>query len=212
MPPLPSRADLKTYLGLTTNVDDGLIDALLPVGLAQAERDTGRTFASGSNSTTVYSSGNEALVSIHDRPYVDPSRTVSWNGVALIEGTNAWFLPDRRNPAITISLQLYVFTDRADAYKADPQWFDKNLDRWWARGALPNDITITGVSGHPFPSADVTGAILVLDAWLYWRAKSGASGTVSTVTGEAIQLSDTPPEYQAFVRDWRVRNAVASVG
>src|SRR5258706_597032 len=144
MPPLPSRSDLKTYLGLTTTVDDTLIDSLLPVGVAQAERDTGRTFASGSNTTTVYSSGNEALVAIHDRPYTDTSRSETWNGVSLIEGTKAWFLPDRRNPAITPSLQLYVFTDRTDASRADPQWFDKNLDRWWARGALPNDITITG--------------------------------------------------------------------
>jgi hypothetical protein len=146
---------------------------------------------------------------------VDPSRVVTWNGVALVEsgsGANAWFLPDRRDPNITTSLQLRVTGVGDEWYKVDPAWFDKNLDRFWNRSSMPNDLTITGVIGNPFPPADVSGAILILDAWLYWRAKAGASGTAFTITGEPIDLSQTPAEYQAFVRDWRLRTAVASVG
>jgi hypothetical protein len=32
------------------------------------------------------------------------------------------------------------------------------------------------------------------------------------VTGDPVALAETPPEYQAFVRDWRIRTAVSSVG
>jgi len=212
MPSLPSRTDLKTYLGLTTTDDDSLIDQLLPIGVALAERDTGRTFSAASNTTTKYSSNGDALIAIHDRPLTDASRTVSWQGATLTEGTNAWFLPDRRDPNITTQLQLRPFdTGRADWFKADPYWFDKNLD--WSRwpSGMPNDITITGILGIPFPRSEVTGAILVLDAFLYWRAKSGASGAAFDLNGAEVSLAQTPPEYQQFVRDWRVYLGAAGV-
>jgi len=212
---LPTRSDLKTYLGLTSTTDDALIDQLLPIGLALAERDTGRTFASGSNTTTTYSSNGDALIAIHDRPVSDPSRVVTWQGATLTTtGTsaNAWFLPDRRDQNISTQLQIRPFdTGRADWFKADPMWFDKNLDvRRWPAG-MPNDISITGIIGHPFPRNEVSGGILILDAYLYWRAKSGATGAAFAITGEEVSLAQTPPEYQEFVRTWRVRTAVAGV-
>jgi hypothetical protein len=209
---LPTRSDLKTYLGLTTTGDDGLIDQLLPIGLAMAERDTGRTFATGSNRTTTYSSNGQAMLVIHDRPMTDGSRTVTWSGVTMTEGTSAWFLPDRRDPNITTSLQLRPFdTGRSDWFKADPQWWDKNLDRSRYSMGTPNDVVISGIIGHPFPLADISGAILVLDAYLYWRAKSGATGSAYAITGDPVSLAETPPEYQAFIRDWRIRTAVVGV-
>lgn len=210
MPSLPSRSDLQTYLGITG--DATLIDQLLPIGVALAERDTGRVFSAASNTQTKYSSNGQALISIHDRPISDPSRTVTWNGATLVEGTNAWFLPDRRDPNISTALQIRTFdTGRADWYKADPQWFDKNLDNPRYPIGYPLDIIVNGIIGHPFPKADLAGAILILDAYLYWRAKSGATGAAFTLTGEEVSLSETPPEYQSFVRDWRVRLAVANV-
>jgi hypothetical protein len=51
MPPLPSTTDVKTYLGITGSGDDALIASLIPMGVAQAERDTGRTFSSASNTS-----------------------------------------------------------------------------------------------------------------------------------------------------------------
>jgi hypothetical protein len=210
---LPALADLKTYLGLTGSGDDALIAQLLPIGVAIAERDTGRTFASGSNTATTYSTNGMAMIPIHDRPVDDPSRTVTWNGATLVEGTNAWFLPDRRDPHISVNLQIRPFdTSRADWYKADPQWFDKNLDNPRYPVGAPNDLVISGILGHPFPRSEVSGAILVLDAFLYWRAKSGATGAAFSITGESVSLAETPPEYQMFVRNWRVNLGVASVG
>ena len=209
---LPALADLKTYLGLTTTTDDSLIAQLLPIGLAMAERDTGRTFASGSNTSRTYSSNGEALITIHDRPTVDASRTVTWNGASLTEGSSCWFLPDRRDPNISTQLQIRPFdTSRPDWFKADPMWFDKNLDRMRFPQGMPNDIVVNGVIGHPFPRNEVSGAILILDAFLYWRAKSGATGSAYDISGDSVSLSQTPPEYQDFVRNWRVRTAVANV-
>ena len=211
--PLPTRSDLKTYLGLTSTTDDSLIDQLLPIGLGLAERDTGRTFASSSNTTRTYSTNGQAVVAIHDRPVTDASRTITWNGATLVEGTNAWLLPDRRDPNISTSLQIRGFDlGQADWYKSDPQWWDKNLDRSRYSVGIPSDLSITGIIGHPFPRDEVSGAILILDAFLYWRAKSGATGAAYTLTGEEILLSQTPPEYQTFVRTWRVELAVAGVG
>lgn len=210
---LPTRSDLKTYLGLTGTGDDGLIDQLLPIGLAMAERDTGRVFASGSNTSRTYSSNGQTLVAIHDRPVSDPSRTVTWQGATLTEGTNVWFLADRRDPNITTAVQLRPFdTGRPDWYKSDPAWWDKNLDvlRWPA--GSPNDLVISGIIGHPFPRDEVSGAILILDAYLYWRAKSGATGAAYSATGETVSLAETPPEYRDFVRTWKIHVGVASVG
>lgn len=210
---LPTRSDLKTYLGLTGSGDDGLIDQLLPIGLGLAERDTGRTFATGSNTTRVYSSNGDAVIAIHDRPVSDPSRVITWNGATLTEGTNAWLLPDRRDPNISTQLQIRQFdTGRGDWYKADPMWWDKNLDSRRFPAGTPNDVSISGIIGHPFPRSEVGGAILILDAYLYWRAKSGATGAAFTILGEEVSLAQTPPEYQEFVRTWRIHTAVASVG
>ena len=212
--PLPLLADIKTYLGLTGTQDDALITSILPTGVARASRDTGRTFSSSSNVTTRYSTDGNAMVTIHDRPYTDPSRTVTWLGVTMVEGTNVWFLPDRRDQNVTTQIQMRYFdTGQVDWYKADPQWWDKSLDIWWwRRSGAPTDLVITGIGGIPFPDAEVTGAITVLVAWLYWRAKSGASGTVYTPTGDPVALTDTPALYQDFVRNWKIHTAVATLG
>ena len=214
MPSLPSVTDVKTYLGLTGSSDDALITERLATAISMAERDTGRTISASSNASRTYSTNGEALIGIHDRPFTDASRVITWNGATMVEGTNVWFLQDRRDSNDTTQLQIRVFdTNRWDWYKADPNWFDKNLDNpRLYQGGLPNDLVITGIVGMPFPKQDVVGAILVLTAFLYWRAKSGATGAAFTITGEEVTLAETPPEYQAFVRDWRIHTAVSSVG
>ena len=210
MPLLPSLSDAKARLSLTTTGDDTLLTSILADAIAQAEHDTGRTFASSSNSTTTYSSDNNAYLTIHDRPMVDPSRVVSWNGVTLNEsGTspNVWFLPDRRDPNITASVQLRYFGSPGHSYDA----FGKNLDRPDYRSSAPNDLTITGIIGHPFPSQDVVGGILTLVQFLYWKAKAGGSGQVASPTGEIVDLAELDVLYARWVERWRIRTAVAGV-
>lgn len=207
-----TRTELKTYLALTTSADDALLDQLLLDAQAQAERDTGRVFAAASNTSRTYSTDGQTLVGIRDVPASDPSRVVTWNGVTLVEGTSYWLLPDRRDPRISTTLQMEPFdTTGGAAYKRDPMWFDKNLDRLWARGSLPNDLTLAGIEGHPFPHDDVKGGVKLLAAWMYWRAKSGASGTVTVPTGDVIELNAEPIGYREFVRRWKVYQGVAAI-
>lgn len=212
MPSLPNAADLKAYLGLTTTADDALIAERVQAAIGMAEKDTGRVFASSSNKTRLYSSNGESLVSVSDRPMTDASRVVTWLGATMTEGTNCWFLPDRRDPDNTTTLQIKPFETVGAWWRADPMWFDKNLDRRYYPVGMPNDLSIAGIEGIPFPRAEVVGAITVLAAFLYWRAKSGATGVAYDTSGTPITLSETPPEYQAFVREWKHSTAVAFGG
>lgn len=206
---LPTATDLKSWLGLTGSQDDTLLATCITDATAQAERDTSRVFSAASNVVRRYSTDGQASIVIHDRPYADSARTVVLDGVTLTEGTDCWFLPDRRNPDIATTIQLRYYDPAA--YLREPQWFDRNLDVYATRSGPPNDLVITGVIGHPFPTADVSHAILELAAWYYWRAKSGASGVVTTPTGEVIALADLPPRYATFVNDWRIRTGVTSL-
>jgi hypothetical protein len=208
---LPTVADLKTYLGITGAQDDVLLAQTIVDAVGKAERDTGRVFAAASNVRTTYSTDGQSSLIIHDRPFTDATRTVTIDGVTSTEGTNVWFLPDRRDQNVTATVQLrYYDRSRPDWYKLDPFWFDKNLDSPRYLAGTPNDLVITGVIGHPFPSQDVVGSIRLLEAWLYWNAKSGASGVVQLPTGEALDLEAEPPRYAEFVRNWKIRTAVAS--
>jgi hypothetical protein len=208
---LPTVTDLKSYLGITGSQDDALLAQMITDAVGKAERDTGRTFATASNVTTRYSTDGQSSIIVHDRPYADSTRVVSLQGVTQTEGTAVWFLPDRRDQRISATVQLrYYDTSRPDWYKADPMWWDKNLDSPRYASGAPNDLVITGIIGHPFPSDDVVGAIRLLEAWLYWNAKSGASGVVQLPTGESLDLEAEPPRYAEFVRNWRIRTAVAS--
>lgn len=218
MPSLPSTADVKSYLGLTGSGDDTLIASRLAAAIAMAEHDTGRTFSAASNTTTRYSTNNESSLVVHDRPLSDPSRVVTWNGVTLTENISdpksatVWFLPDRRDPNITTVVQIRLYATQGQWYKADPMWFDRNLDKRWYGAGFPLDLAITGIIGHPFPVQDVDSTIIVAAAYLYWRAKAGATGTAYTINADPISLSEMPPEYQAFVARWKIRTAVDSVG
>jgi hypothetical protein len=215
--PIVSLAEQKTFMGLTGTQDDQLLSNLILQAQAQVERDTGRVFAYASNTTSTYSTDGEAIVRVRDMPANGSNtRTVTLSGVALVNGTSYWLLPDRRNPEVSTVLQLRPFDrSRTDWWKAFPNWFDANMDnpRWAAQLGMPNDLVINGSEGHPNPvPADVVGMIKLKCQLLYWQNKAGASGTVTTPTGDLIDLSARDPVgYPEFVRDWRIRSAVAGV-
>lgn len=210
MPPLPSLSDIKGRLGLTTTADDTLLTALLADAVAQAGRDTGRTFSSASNVTTRYSSNGETSLVIDDRPYADASRTVILTGTTLIEGVNVWFLPDRRDQNISSTIQLRVYNQGPFR---DFNWFDGNHDNpRYQIGGIPNDLVITGILGMPFPSQDVVNGISTLTMFLYWKYKSGGSGQVISPTGTVVDLDELDDSYARFVIRWRIRTAVTSAG
>jgi hypothetical protein len=212
-----SLADVKTYIGLTGTQDDQLLTQLIGTAQARLERDTGRVFAYTSNTTSTYSTDGETLVRVRDMPANGSNtRTVRLSGVALVNGTSYWLLPDRRNPEVSTVLQLRAF-DRSNPewFKAFPGWWDANMDspRCAAQLGSPNDLVINGPEGHPYPvPEDVVGMCKSMTALLYWQAKAGASGTVATPTGDLVDLSARDPVgYPEFVRDWRIRTAVSGV-
>lgn len=212
--PLVSLSDLKTYLGITGTADDLLLASVASNASIMAESDTGRIFSVTSNVTHRFSTDGQAAITILDRPYNDATRTVLLNGVTMTEGTNVWFLPDRRNQDVSTILQLRYFDQSIPGwYKADPNWWDRNLDnpRYAVRLGAPNDLVISGTVGHPTLPLDVFQAVLELAAWLYWRAKGGASSMGVTLTGTEVDLSLLPQAYQIMVQNWRLRTAVASI-
>ena len=211
MPPLVSLDELKTYLKITGNSDDVLLASVASNASITAEHDTSRIFAVTSNVRHIYSTDAAFSLTIHDRPYTDGTRTVTWNGVTLTEGTDCWFLQDRRNPQVSTTIQLRYYDRIGQWYKADPQWWDKNLDVLDRRGSAPNDLNINGVVGHPSTPLDVKQAVTELAAAMFWKAKSGASGVVFTGTGEQVTVAELEDRYARFVHNWRIRTAVQAI-
>jgi hypothetical protein len=210
-----SLAELKTYLGLTGTTDDQLISTCIVAGQARVEQDTGRTFAYSSNVTRLYSTDGEASLLIRDVPaFASNTLTVRLVGANLTYGSGFWLLPDRRNPEVSTTIQLRAY-DRSSRfwYKANSNWFDANMDspRYQSIQGLPNDLEISGPEGHPNPPGDVVSMCKVMAALLYWQAKSGASGTITTPTGEVLDLSANPVGYAEFVKAWSVSTAVAGI-
>jgi hypothetical protein len=211
MPPLVSLDELKTYLKITGNSDDVLLASVASNASIQAERDTSRIFAVTSNVTHFYSTDAQASVTIHDRPYNDATRVVTWNGVTQVENTGYWMLQDRRNPEVSTTIQLRHYDRTGQWYKADPMWWDKNLDQLDRRGSVPNDLQITGTVGHPTLTLDVKQAVTELAAAMFWKAKSGGSGVIQTANGEEVTIAELEDRYQRFIHNWRIRTAVTAI-
>lgn len=209
--PLVTLTEIKTYLGKTGTDDDVLIASVASNATVMAERATGRLFSVTSNTTYRYSTDGQASLVLHDRPYNDATRTVLLNGVTLVEGTTAWFLTDRRNPDVSTTIQLRAYD--TGFYIRDFNWFDGNHDnpKYQSRAGVPNDLVVTGTVGHPVTPPDVKQAVLELAAFLYWRAKGGASSYSETLTGTEIDLSLLPQAFQVMVANWKIHTAVAAV-
>lgn len=209
MAPLVTVQDVKTYLGITGSQDDALIASVASNASQIAERETGRTFAVASNVTRIYSTDGQSSLVVHDMPFTDSSRVVRMDGTELAESTGYWLLPDRRNPETSTTIQLRNFYAGWNVRSFG--WFDANLDspRYWGRSGTPNDLSITGVVGHPTLPLDVFEAVRALAALLYFRAKAGATGIITTPDGDEIDVSASRPlGWTEFVEHWRIRTAV----
>jgi hypothetical protein len=208
--PLVTLTEIKEYIGLVGTADDSLLASIASNATAVAERHSGRVLAVTSNVTRYYSSDGQARLVVHDRPYADSTRVVTLSGVTMTEGTDVWFLPDRRNGEVTNDIQLNYFdTTHPGWYLREFAWFDRNLDSPRAHQGTPNDLKIVGVEGHPQITGDTRLALLELCSWLYFRSKSGASGLAVVATD--IDLSSLPTVFQQWVEHWRVRTAVSLI-
>src|SRR4249920_1527282 len=120
--PIVSLAEVKTYLGLVGTADDQLIATCITAAEGRIEHDTGRVFAYSSNVTRTYSTDGAASLVIRDVPsYASNTSTVTLSGAVLAHGASFWLLPDRRNPEVSVTIQLRPFDQsRGDWFKAAP--------------------------------------------------------------------------------------------
>lgn len=186
---------------------------MLPAAVSFLEHESGRTISASSNRETIYSTDGQAGLVIHDRPFTDPSRTVTLNGTALTGDQDFWFVQDRRQPEITTMIQLRPFFFGGEAYKGDPDWFDKNLDNWyrkWQASGYPNDLKITGIIGHPVLAESTKQAWIAMTAYLF-KQKDVQGSVVFSPAGVAIDIADLPPQVQDWIIHWRIRTAVAAI-
>lgn len=209
MAALISLSDLKTYLGITGTATDALLGSIASNVSARIELDTGRRFTYASNITRSYSTEGRIYLPIEDVPVVDATRIVTLDGAGLVEGTSYWLIPDRRNPDVSVSLQLGTFGP--GFWRSDPGWFDKNLDRLWARGSMPLNLQVVGCHGPSTLPDTIRAALLTLGAWEFYRAQAGGSGTVKLPSGEEVSLSDLPPGYTDTVDVWRRYGLVEAI-
>lgn len=186
---------------------------LLPAAISELELLSGRSISASSNQTTIYSTDGNAALVIHDRPYVDPSRIVTLDGTTLTEGTDVWFIQDRRSVNITTTVQLRQFGGQGEWWKGDPGWFDKNLDIWaarWAAGGPPNNLVITGIRGQPIITDDTKIAIMAMTAYLF-KSKDAVANTTFTPAGQPLDMNELPAPVQQWLANWRIRTAVMSI-
>lgn len=208
----PTYAEVKTYLQIpvATTTHDALIQSLIPAAVANLERLSGRQISASSNQTSTYSTDGSSALVIHDRPFSDPSRVVVLNGITQTENQDYWMLPDRRYANITAMIQLQAFNGYS--YKGDPDWWDKNLDTYYAKynTGMPNDLQITGILGMPLISEDTKLAITSMTAYLF-KLKDASANTIFSPDGAVLDLSDLPANVQQWIINWRIRTAVALV-
>lgn len=211
----PTVDEVKTYLQIpsATTTHDALLASLIPAAVAFMERHTGRTISSSSNVETRYNTDGQDAIVIHDRPWSDPSRVVQFNGTTMTENTDVWFIQDRRHTHLTTTIQLRQFTGRGRWWLADQGWFDKNLDIWarkWNNSGMPNDLTITGIIGHPIITEDTKHAWIAMTGYLF-KQKDAAGNTTFSPDGFAIDISELPAVVQQWIANWRIRTAVVAI-
>lgn len=199
-----SEADVRAYLdvtGTSGTYGSTLIASNIRAAASFLERATGRQFERQDNTTKTFTSNGAAALAIPDLRTAD---SVTLQGAALDVDESYWLIADNRG--IYSALQFRAFGSSGRGYLSNPQWFDRNLDRDWARygssGSLPNDLVIVGDWGHdPYPH-DFLMAVKALAAWYTRRPASLLGGSLLTPEGNQIDYSALPVEVQTFIANW----------
>jgi hypothetical protein len=172
---------------------------------------TGRQFEwQGSNVRKTFTTEGRAYLTIPD---LRQANSVSLQGIALEVDSTCWFIPDRNNTGVFTGIQFRAF-NRGN-YRANPEWFDRNLDSWYWQGrsewSLPNDLEIIGEWGHATLPAELMWATTVLAAWITKRPDALLSGGIQTPEGGIFDLSQLPVEVTSFINDWKLGESLVGV-
>lgn len=206
-----SPGDLRDYLA-TSQTTGRYADAPLGSNIRAAqgwlERSTGRTFEV-ETSTRLFTTNGEAVVSIPD---LASASAVTLQGATLDADETYWLLPDTRHSGVYVNIQLRVF---GGDHRANPQWFDRNLDQPWYTGrgySLPNDLSITGTWGWASKPDDLLLGVKALAAWMTKRADAALAGGILDAAGGVLDYSQWPPEAQEARRLYLRGEQLVSIG
>jgi hypothetical protein len=223
VPAFVSAADVRGYLELnssasTSKYTDGAISSNIQAASTFLERATGRWFAERLATTYVATSQGATALAI---PGLRSATTVTQQSTTLVADESYHLIADTMQTGLYTAIQFRGFGTRSysHGYLSNPEWFDRNLDREWARGwdwrySLPNDVEITGTWG--FADADLPydlrHATKVLAGWYTLRPNSLLANVSVTPEGANIDNSTLPTEVQAFIASWRIGTQVVAVG
>ena len=211
-----TAAELRSYLDVastTGRASDTNLNLMLQAASDFLERATGRIIASSpSNTQRTFSTMGRAAMTIPDLRTVSAA---SLQGTTLTADSTYWLIPSRQQPVsgdpIYTGIQLHAYS-RWD-YRANPEWFDRNLDQWrWQGGySLPNDLVITGLWGWTTTPSQWKFATIALASYYYQHADALFSGARATPEGNIFDLSALPSEVRELVADWAIGEQAALV-
>lgn len=141
------------------------------------------------------------------------------DGVALIEKSSYWLLPDAKQDGISTGIQLRSYSAIGDGpwYMGRSDWWDRGLDmpNPLHYGSAPNDLAIDGtwgydehtdtpVGGEVFLPDDAAFAIKVMAAFYLLRPDSVLGNVSVTPEGAVRTYTQLPLEVRAFIDEWRL--------
>ncbi len=208
-------AQVRDYLNITATTgqySNDLIGSNINAASGFLQRRTGRQFEwQGSNVRKVFTTEGRAYLTIPD---LRQANDVQLQGTALEADSTYYLIPDRNNTGVFTGIQFRAF-NQGD-YRANPDWFDRNLDSWRWRGrydwSLPNDLAITGEWGHVTLPSELLHATVVLAGYYTKRPDAVLSGGIQTPEGGIFDLSALPIEVRSFIDDWKIGESLVSVG
>jgi hypothetical protein len=209
---LPVSAEqVRTYLDITSTsgqFSDALIGSNIRAAASFLQRETSRQFEPQTTTKTFTTNG----VSYLAIPDLRSASAVSLQSTTLIATETYHLIPDAQQSGVYTGIQFRAF---GRDYRSNPDWFDRNLDVYAARGydmsSLPNDLSITGDWGHsPLPD-EFRDAVLIYAAFKTRRPASVLANSQITPEGNQLNYSQLPPEVAAFIESWRAGSQLVSI-
>lgn len=188
-----STADLRTYMATDQNTGryaDAPLGSNIRAAQGMLQRETSRLFETGTGSK-ILSTDGKAVVAIPDLRSVTG---VTLQGSDLTADSTYWLLPDAHFSGVYVNVQVRPF---GSDWRANPEWFDRNLDRWPRGTSTPNDLTVTSSEwGWASKPDELLIGVKALAAWLTKRADAALAGSMQDQAGNIFDYTQWPPEAQ----------------
>ncbi len=186
---------IKTYLGISTATDDGLLATLLAAAQRLIDSYTHRTFEASANTTRYF----DAAADVYGRElwldYDLCSIGTVTNGDGSVLGTADYVTEPRR------ATPYYALTMRSDSTAA---W------TWTVGGAHENAIAVNGKWAYSATAPDdIAQACIRLVAWMYAQKDNHADTDRAFIAGNTTVLPTAMPTDVIRILDMYKRRGVA---